>query len=345
MSTDAEDVLQQACDFHERNGRAAMATVLSTWGSAPRQAGSQLAVSPDGAFAGSVSGGCVEVAVIEAARELMDSGGSPRRLELGVSDDEAWQAGLPCGGRIEVLVDSIDAAKRARLEQIRSDRAARRPAVLMTDLTSGEQRLLHPSEDTLDPDAPHTAAQEALRNGKSAVVRLGEREAFLHVFEPTLRLVVVGAVHVAQTLAPMAALNGLEVTVVDPRRAFATPERFPGVRLEHLWPDEALTGLALDRRTAVVTLSHDPKLDDPALEAALRGGAFYVGALGSRRSHQSRLQRLRERGIDEVMLERIRGPVGLDIGARTAAEIATSIVAELVAVFRKGEARSGHASP
>ena len=210
-------------------------------------------------------------------------------------------------------------------------RLAKRPVVLATKLPAGEQMLL---PDLAAPAALCAAGAAALRSGRSGTVTLADGDWFLLACAPPPRLVVVGAVHIAQALVPMAALLGLAVTLVDPRRAFSQPERFSDVTISTDWPDEALDALAPDARTAVVTLTHDPKLDDPALDRALRSEAFYIGALGSRRTHAARLARLRALGHDVAALARIHGPVGIDIRAVTAAEIALSILAELVAVRR-----------
>ncbi len=222
----------------------------------------------------------------------------------------------------------------ARLEQAR---AAQRPVVLATRLPSGEQVLL-PGDDA--PAGLASAAKAALRADRSQTVEADGAQWFLYAYNPPLRLVVVGAVHIAQALVPLAAGLGYGVTVADPRRAFASDERFPGVSVSTDWPDEALDALRPDSRTAIVTLTHDPKLDDPALDRALRSDAFYVGALGSRKTHAARLGRLRELGHGDAALARIRGPVGLDIGAVTAPEIALSILAQIVAV-RRGAAPVG----
>src|SRR5271165_239001 len=208
---------------------------------------------------------------------------------------------------------------------------AKRPVVLATRLPSGEQRLLP------DPEAPadlNEAATRALDRDESGTVKLGEADWFLHVYNPPLRLIVVGAVHIAQALVPFAAATGFAVVVVDPRRAFASDERFPNVTVSTEWPDEAMEKLRPDVRTAVVTLTHDPKLDDPALDHALKSPAFYIGALGSRKTHAARLKRLRDLGHNDAALARIRGPVGLNIEAVTAPEIALAILAEIVAVRR-----------
>ncbi|MCW3475022.1 XdhC family protein [Limobrevibacterium gyesilva] len=217
------------------------------------------------------------------------------------------------------------------LAALTAARAAKRPVVVATRLPSGEQMLL-PSPDA-GPELAAAAAR-ALDRDESDTVKLADGAWFLHVFNPPQRLVVVGAVHIAQALVPMAAQLGLNVIVVDPRGSFATAERFPNVTIMTDWPDEAMDALVPDARTAVVTLTHDPKLDDPALDRALRSRAFYIGALGSRKTHAARLKRLRELGHGEEALARIRGPVGLDLEAVTAPEIALSILAEFVAVRR-----------
>ncbi len=216
----------------------------------------------------------------------------------------------------------------ARLARLRGEK---RPVVLATRLPHGEQLLL---PDAAAPSELADAAAAVLPSDRSKTVQVSGESWFLHAFNPPLRLVVVGAVHIAQALVPMAAQLGYGVTVVDPRRAFATDERFPGVDVSTEWPDEAMDALQPDSRTAVVTLTHDPKLDDPALDRALRSGAFYVGALGSRRTHAARLARLRDLGHDDAALARIHGPVGLDIAAVTAPEIALSVLAQVVAVRR-----------
>ena len=220
--------------------------------------------------------------------------------------------------------------KRATLQQIQADRAAKRPVVLATNLASGEEQLLYPTE-AADPSVASdlaTKAAAALRSDRSATVVIDGTTLFLHAYNPPLRMIIVGAVHIAQPLARMAALADYDVTIVDPRRSFATDERFPGVEVAHDWPDEALERLKPDHRTAVVTLTHDPKLDDPALEVALRSSAFYIGALGSKKTHAARLERLRLQDIDELDLGRIHGPVGLAIGAKSPAEVAIAIMAE-----------------
>jgi xanthine dehydrogenase accessory factor len=226
---------------------------------------------------------------------------------------------------------------RDLLTALNRARASKRRVCLVRYLDDGAEALVVDGRaeiGAIPPDAAE-AVEDALRRDRSATVETSRGATFLQVFNPPLRLIVVGAVHIAQALAPMASLAGYHVTVVDPRRAFATDSRFPDVAMTRDWPDEALAALAPDRRTAVVTLTHDPKLDDPALDVALRGEAFYVAALGSRRTHAGRLERLKALGHDEAALARIHGPAGLEIGAVSPAEIAVSVMAEMTRALRR----------
>lgn len=233
--------------------------------------------------------------------------------------------------------------KRDITERLLAARENGLPVALVTDLNTGLQTLVY--EDAIHgafglEDDLLAEVRDRLRQDRSGLVTDPEDEEdgvqlFVQTHNPPLRLLVVGAVHIAQALAPLAALTGYAVTVIDPRGAFATESRFPGVTLHDSWPDEALAHLKIDSRTAVVTLTHDPKLDDPALLVALRSPAFYVGSLGSKRTHAKRLERLKERGVTDAELARIHAPVGLDIGAVTPAEIALSVMAQITAVRRK----------
>ncbi|MDH5588509.1 MAG: XdhC family protein [Gemmatimonadota bacterium] len=229
----------------------------------------------------------------------------------------------------------------ALLAELLEARRGKETVVLATRLGDGAQVLLRPygehdgAGSAADGGWPVAEARRALEEDRSFVVETEAGDVFLRAYNPPVRLVLVGAVHIAQPLARLATEAGMDVLVVDPRSAWATPERFPGVHLVHAWPQDAIPGLGPDRRTGVVTLTHDPKVDDPALVAALNTPAFYIGALGSRGTHGKRLARLREEGFGDEALARIHGPVGLDIDARTPAEIAVSILAEVVAESRK----------
>ena len=226
----------------------------------------------------------------------------------------------------------------SHLSDLNAERAARRAAVLVTDIASGEQRFVRDSEVESDPLAKDL--QDRLRQGKSGLVEHDGRQFFLTVQIPPVRLIAIGAVHISQALAPMARSIDLDVTIIDPRTAFATPERFPDIPLRAEWPDAVLPEIGIDRYTAVVALTHDPKIDDPALSAALRSECFYIGALGSRKTHERRVQRLTASGFGDDDLARIHAPIGLDIGAVSAAEIAISMLAEIVAALRKERRRS-----
>lgn len=292
----------------------AIATVIETWGSSPRAVGSQLLVEEDGTFYGSVSGGCVEGAVIlEAQASIGDS--EIRVLEYGVADDDAFAVGLACGGTIRILVEPFGAALSLQHLRAYADAwASRRPLGMSVDLKSGVR-----AELTTLPDAP-----------------IVEGQVFHHVQSPPMQLIVIGAVHIAQFLAPIARAAGYQVVIIDPREGFASRARFPHETLVIDWPDDGIASTVLDAQTAVVTLTHDPKMDLPALHAALTSDAFYIGALGSTRTHAKRCATLKEDGLDDDQIARISGPVGLDIGSIGPAEIAVSIMAEIIAKWRSG---------
>jgi xanthine dehydrogenase accessory factor len=318
-------ILLQAEAWRRAGRGVAIATVVETFGSAPRPVGSHLVVDENGFFCGSVSAGCVEGEVITAALDAIEDG-APRFLEFGVADETAWRVGLSCGGRIAVHVERVDEDRLVLLSRVNAERAARRACALVTPLDGGAARLVLSGAATNEPPA----LDRQLRNGKSGLVTHDRRRLFANCYRPGPRLVIVGAVHVAQALAPMATLSGFDVIVVDPRGVYAAQERFPDARLDTRWPDEALASIGLDAFTAVAVLTHDPKIDDPALRLALESDCFYVGALGSRATHARRVERLRASGVSSRLLERLRAPIGLDIAAVSPAEIAVSILAELI---------------
>jgi len=317
-----ETAPEQALAWHAAGQGAVLATVIDTWGSAPRRAGAQLVVSGSGEMMGSVSGGCVEGAVVVEAMDALEDG-APRLLEYGVSDGDAFAVGLACGGTIRILVEPIGTAMpAAMLEALVAARAARRQIAYVVDLEDWTRRL---------DDTGHATRFASDRTGVE-----DDGRTFVAVHNPPLRLVIVGAVHIAQALVPMARIAGYDPIIIDPRAAFGSETRFPGERLISDWPDDALNDFGLDARTALVLLTHDPKLDDPALHIALKSNVFYIGALGSTRTHAKRVSRLQEAGFTAADIARINGPVGLDIGAASPAEIAVSILAQLVHALRRG---------
>lgn len=323
-----DQIPERALAWVREGQGAALATVVETWGSAPRQAGSQLAISGDGQIMGSVSGGCVEGAVVAEALDALEDG-KPRLLTFGVSDNEAFAVGLACGGTIRVLVEPIGPAlPLPTLEALVAARAARRPVAYVVNTASWENRLTEGAGDPLEP-----AIRARFRSDKSG---MEGGDWFVAVHNPPLRMIVVGAVHIAQPLVQMARLTGYDPLLIDPREAFGAAARFPGETISHDWPDEAMAAQGLDARTAVVTLTHDAKLDDPAIRAALRSPVFYVGCLGSTRTHAKRVERLTAAGYTPDEIARIHAPVGLDIGAKSPAEIAVSILAQITETLRKG---------
>ena len=226
--------------------------------------------------------------------------------------------------------------KSETMSQLLKDRKAKRAVVLATNLVTGDQALVYPADAKgalAEQSEVLEAAREALCSDRNTTVETPGGDVFIHVYNPALRFIIIGAVHIAQPLARMASMAEYDVTVVDPRGSFATDERFPGVTLRTDWPDEALAEIAPDRRTAVITLTHDPKLDDPALEVALKSDAFYIGSLGSRRTHGARLERLGKLGFSDTDMARIHGPVGLSLGAKSPGEIAVSILAQVTGVL------------
>lgn len=350
--TPADQIPEIALDWLRSGQRVYLATVVETWGSAPRQPGAQMVVGVPRArvetgvgvtsgedaeaeseartaaqtatMMGSVSGGCVEGAVMAEAL----AGGPARLLTYGVADEEAFAVGLACGGTIRVLLEPVGIGETALpgtlLAKLVAARAAPVAVALVTDLGSFARRLVARGHDP--------AVDRALAADKSAT----EAGRFISVHNPPLRLFVVGAVQIAQTLLPMARALGHAVTLIDPRSAFGSAARFPGEALVEDWPDEALSRFAPDARSAIVTLTHDAKLDDPAIAFALRAPVYYLGCLGSTRTHAKRLERLRALGFAEADLARIHAPAGLNIGAKSPAEIALSIMAEITQVLRKG---------
>jgi xanthine dehydrogenase accessory factor len=326
-SRETRDTWEVARAWLDEHGQAAVATVVSTWGSAPVPVGGQLVATVDDRFEGSVSGGCVEVDVLVEAADVMACG-QPKLLEFGVSEETAWRAGLPCGGKIKVLVEALTRADIAMIDAIIEARRARETVVITTRLADGQRRL-YKSDDDVPPEvASHLAS------GLIGLIETPNGEVFVQPLAAPLRIIVAGATHIGQVFAELARQVGYSVTVVDPRSAFATKERFGAAAAMAEWPEASFDKLGLDARTAVVALTHASHIDDEALTAALRSPCLYIGALGSRGTHAKRLQRLAAAGFTPEELQRIHAPIGLAIGAKGPAEIAVSILAELIKVAR-----------
>ena len=328
------------------NKSIALATVIQTWGSSPRRAGAKMALTPDGKITGSVSGGCVEGAVFEEGVAALKSN-RPKLLHFGVADETAWEVGLACGGSIDIFVKPLDTDL---FKSLRSVLAEEDTAVLTTVVRGpteflGRELFLKDDgsvtgfiSDELNEQALNLA-KETLSQGESRRAMLNEDiEVFMEAILPPPTLIAVGGVHITIALMALAKTLGYRTVVVDPRSAFGSEERFPNVdQLIPLWPQEAFQQIPLTRSTAVAMLTHDPKLDDPALKIALPSSAFYIGALGSKTTQAKRRKRLLDEGITEEQMNRLHGPIGLEIGAGTPEEIAMSIMAEIVAVRNRVE--------
>ena len=353
------DILQEIGTWHAAGRAVALATVVKVWGSAPRPIGSKMAISDAGDMAGSVSGGCVEGAVFEEAQGVLQSG-RPHLVGYGVTQEEAWAVGLSCGGRIEIFVEPLAADNAAKAEGalpfslLRQQLEADRLFAVATRITgdgAGRQLLILPED--LEPGAPARSGtglgtpeldhqvRERTRvlfrtfASERANVPVGEENAdvFIEIHPPKPRLIIVGAVHTAIPLVGFAKTLGFRTLLVDPRTAFATRERFPHAdELITDWPDEALERIGLTENTYLALLSHDQKLDVPALRVALPSPVRYIGALGSKKTHGKRVDALREEGVAEELIGRMHNPIGLDLGGRRAEEMAVAIIAQILAV-------------
>lgn len=333
------DVLPDIDRWLLQNKAIALATVIETWGSSPRAAGAKMALTPENEISGSVSGGCVEGAVYETGVEVLQTG-QPQLLHFGVADETAWEVGLACGGSIDVFVKRLEAEF---YQAVRAAVVAEKPFGVATIVRGPSDRVGReiliveggPTVGTLGAEGDTTIqprVQLALAEGKSKRETIESVEVFIEISLPSPTLVVVGGAHVSIALTTLAKALGYRTIVVDPRKAFGTEARFPHVdQLIQEWPDEALQQIGLTRSTAVAMLTHDPKLDDPALKVALPSAAFYVGALGSQKTQAKRRERLLAEGMTAAQLARLHGPIGLDLGGRTPEEVALAIMAEIVA--------------
>ncbi|MDX2204096.1 MAG: XdhC family protein [Hyphomicrobiaceae bacterium] len=323
------DALAAAEAWLAEHGKVAVATVVGTWGSAPVPVGGQMVVAPDGRFEGSVSGGCVEGEIISEAEDVLQ-GGAPKTMTYGVADETAWRVGLPCGGQIKVFLERLEgAAGKDFVAKAIEARSRRQGLVARTRLADGSRQLFTREEAPADADIARR-----FDSGESSLVEGPEGETFVHALVPPARVIIVGATHIGQVLAHLVKLAGYEVIVLDPRTAFAAEARFPGIRLDTDWPQDAIPRIGLDPYTAVVALAHVAHIDDEALKLAMRSSCFYVGALGSRRNHAKRTERLAGAGFKPEEIGRVHCPIGLNIGAQSPQEIAISIMAEVVLALR-----------
>lgn len=313
ISSQITDPLKIAQDWYAQGRKLAFITVLSVWGSAPRPAGSHMICDECGNFSGSVSGGCIEAEVIAQVPEILASG-KARIVSFGIQDELAWSAGLSCGGTIRLLIAPYSDAVHEALEMVSTAQANRQSITTQTDLQNGKITII--------------AAPESAK-----ITQLSE-SVFIQTYRPKPYLLVIGAVHITQALAQMAQITGYDLTILDPRTGFATQERFPTSQLCTEWTEDFFNTHQPDKFTAIIALSHIPHLDDPALIAGLNNDCFYVGALGSRKTHAKRLERLAAAGLTIEACAKIHAPIGLAIQAQEPAEIATAILAEIIQAYR-----------
>lgn len=330
LSRTAEDVdvLGAANAWLASDGKVVLATVVDTWGSAPVPTGGQLAISADGRFIGSVSGGCIEGEVLTEAEDVFETG-KARTLEFGVADETAWTVGLPCGGRIKVYLERFDRQGGDLLKRANEARERRKGLVIRTNLDSGARDVFERTDAGLPDDVARRFA-----TAKSGLQATPEGQVFTHALVPPARIIAIGAGHISQVLTQIAKLAGYEVIVVDPRTAFASADRFPDVDLRTEWPQDILPKLGLDSYTALAVLAHVSHIDDEALKVGLKSDCLYIGALGSKKNHTARVGRLKEAGLTDAEIARIKNPIGLDIGAQSPAEIALAVMAEIVRAVR-----------
>jgi xanthine dehydrogenase accessory factor len=338
-----EEVIGDIQRWRGQGERVALATVVQTWGSAPRRPGAKMAITANGQLSGSVSGGCVEGAVAEEAFAVLDSG-TPKLLHYGVADEMGWEVGLACGGNIQVFVEPLNDTLFPVITNLIASEHASAVATVISGpqawlgrkliVEAGQEAWQGSIDATVDSEVA-ARARAAIAHGQDIQLALAEQgiEIFIDLLLPPPTLYMIGGVHIAVTLATLAKTQGYRTVVIDPRHAFGTVERFPHVdQLVQSWPEEAFAGLKLNENSAVAILTHDPKIDDPALHSVLRSPAFYIGALGSSKTHGQRLQRLRAAGFARSEVERIHAPIGLEIDAQTPEEIALAIMAQIVKV-------------
>jgi xanthine dehydrogenase accessory factor len=352
------EIIDEIQSWFNKKEPFALATVTRTWSSAPRPVGTSMAVSQSGEAVGSVSGGCIEGAIYELAQEVLETG-QPQSVTYGVSDDSAFSVGLTCGGTIEIFIQHVDEKSFPNFELVANAIKKDKPIAIATliygqdeigDRIVFDNKEVHGSLNSADLD--HAVVEDGrglLDQGKTRTIKIGKNgerrkdqlSIFVESYAPAPKMIVFGAIDFAAAVVRVGKLLGYHVTVCDARGLFATKKRFPDAdEIVVAWPHKYLSTVAVDERTVLCILTHDPKFDVPVLEIALRTNAGYIGAMGSRRTHNDRLARLREAGMTELELSRLRSPIGLDIGARTPEETAVSIAAEIISDLAGGSNRS-----
>ena len=334
------DILANVDNWIDTGETIALATVVQTWGSSPRKIGSHMAFTLSGKITGSVSGGCVENAVVEAGLQTLKAN-HPQLLHFGVADETAWSVGLACGGSIDVFVQPLDAQVFHEIENlINNEESAIHVTVIHgADELLGRQVLIQENQiiaSSLGNEMDSRVLSLSPEISTPQQLTVDEAQVFVNIIRPVPTLVIVGGVHIAIALASLAKTLGYRTILIDPRKAWGNETRFPHVdRLIQSWVDDAFTQIRINSSTAVAVLTHDPKIDDPAIKLALNSSAFYVGALGSKNTNAKRRERLLGDGVSESQMDKVHAPIGLDIGAQNPEEIALAVMSQIVQTFRK----------
>ena len=322
-------ILAGAINYLKIKKRFAIATVVNTWGSSPRPVGSQMLVTDSSEIIGSVSGGCIENAVIEESFQIMN-GASPKIFNFNVSNERAWEVGLTCGGKVSVYIET-DETQSKLYDNMMNAIQSRQFFTIIKDLTQHTNFLCFSSTQKIsNPSIKKFVSTQEYQNLTTGMSE--DHKWFIQLYSPKPKIIIIGAVHIAQHLEKMCDACGFSIEIIDPRDTFATKKRFKIGKLINQWPDDYFNKNSIDNKTAIVTLTHDPKLDDPALFHALKSNAFYIGCLGSRKTHSIRVERLRKSGFNSNDIQKINGPIGLGINAKSPAEIAVSIISQIIQV-------------
>ncbi len=319
-----KEIYNKILQWLNNKKEVAIANVIETWGSSPRPVGSIMAINSDHDIIGSVSGGCIESFVFSKALEVIKNN-NVETFEFGVTNSKAWEVGLTCGGKIKVFLEKISHKDIDLIKKINEVYTKNKTMLIATRLNDGKRDMF----DNADADKLKEKFKINFNTIKSGIIISDNQEWFLKAFQNNAKIIIVGAVHIAEPLINFANHLTYEVFLIDPRSNF-NEKKFNNIKIFKEWPDEALKKITVDKNTAIVTLTHDPKLDDPALEYSLKTNAFYIGCLGSKKTHDSRILRLKKKGINEDELKRLNGPVGISIGAKTPSEIAVSIISQII---------------
>ena len=324
-----EKILEEANLWIKANHKVALATVVKTWGSSPRQVGSKMIVNEKGDFSGSISGGCVESSVVGESIQLIKDDKLFKIIELKVSNENAWEVGLACGGEITIYLEQINQMKKQLLELIINKKKHKEEFTIITNISTGESCIFEKNKPIDKNFEKHSDEINNYFNNKQSGI-IENTNIFIDMYLRPIKVIIVGAVHIAQYLVDYSKNLNFEIFIIDPRGYFASEKRFPNMNIVNKWPKEAFEEIETDSSTALIALTHDPKIDDPALQHALKNKFFYIGALGSKKTHINRCNRLKEAGYSEEGISSIHGPIGLKLGGKSAPEIALSITAQLV---------------